>query len=280
MSAGPNHGLRYAVNCSTLFTELPLLQRPAAARAAGFDAIELWWPWASPAPPDDEVDALIAAVDGAGVRLVGLNFYGGDLSGADAGVVSVPGREHEFRDNVAVAVAIAGRLGAVVMNALYGVRVVGVSAEEQDELALTNLAFASAAARSANITVVLEPLSGPKPYPLRTARDALAVIQRLRESGVAGIAVLADLYHLAVNGDDLDRLSEHVGEIGHLQIADVPGRGEPGSGRLDWARIVRGVERNGYTGWLSLEYLPTAGTDASLAWLPRSRRGSDVAAPG
>ena len=118
-----SHSLRYLANCSLLFTELPLLQRPAAARAAGFDAVEFWWPFDSPVPDDAAVDAFAGAVGDAGVRLVGLNFFAGDLAGPDAGVLSIPALSQQFRDNIDVTVGIGERLGASGFNALYGVRV-------------------------------------------------------------------------------------------------------------------------------------------------------------
>ena len=102
---------RFDVNLSILFTELPLLERPAAARAAGFGAVELWWPFDVAVPPDRDVDALVAAVEDAGVQLVGLNFFAGDMAGGDRGLVSWPARAAEFRDNVDATVAIGARLG-------------------------------------------------------------------------------------------------------------------------------------------------------------------------
>ena len=91
---------RYAVNCSLIFAELPVLERPAAARAAGFDAIEFWWPWSTATVPESELDAFEAAVRDAGVQLVGLNFFAGDLLGPDCGVASIPVRTDEFRENI------------------------------------------------------------------------------------------------------------------------------------------------------------------------------------
>src|SRR4051812_44588170 len=137
---------RYLANCSLLFAELPLLRRPAAAREAGFTAVEFWWPFAAPVPADAEVEAFTRAVADAGVRLVGLNLFGGDLAGPDCGVLSVPGRAGELRDNLDVAVGIGERLGVRVFNALYGNRVEGVPHEAQDETAAENLALAAAAA--------------------------------------------------------------------------------------------------------------------------------------
>jgi hydroxypyruvate isomerase len=271
-----NHSLPYLVNCSLMFTEEPLLRRPAAARAAGFSAVEFWWPFATPVPPEREVDAFVAAVGEAGVTLVGLNFFAGDLTGPDCGVLSIPGRSGQFRDNIDVAVGIGERLGARGFNALYGNRVDGVDPAAQDELATENITLAAKAAARIGATVLIEPVSGPKPYPLRTADDAVAAVQRARAAGAANVGLLCDLYHLASNGDDVDAaIAAHADVTAHVQIADAPGRGEPGSGELDLDGYLAALEDRGYRGWVSLEYRPTSTTEASLAWLPRERRAGE-----
>ena len=276
MTTPIGHSLPYLANCSLLFTEVPLRQRPAAAAAAGFSAIEFWWPWpGQPVPPDREADRFVAAVEDAGVDLIGLNFFGGDLAGPDCGVLSIPARGAQFRDNVDAAVTIGARLGVRGFNALYGNRVEGVPAAAQDELATENIALAAKAAAGIGAAVFIEPVSGPKPYPLRTADDAVAVVDRARAAGAANVVFLCDLYHLASNGDDLDRaIAIHTDVTGHVQIADAPGRGEPGSGRLDLDRYLIALQDRGYRGWVSLEYKPAASTEASLAWLPRDRRAA------
>src|SRR5919106_282082 len=142
-----SHSLRYEVNCSILFTELPLLERPAAAKQAGFEAVEFWWPFAEAVPGDADVDAFVRAVEEAGVQLVGLNFAAGDMAGGDRGLVSWPNRSQELRDNIDVTVGIGERLGCRAFNALYGNRVDGVDPQEQDDLAVENLALAGRAAR-------------------------------------------------------------------------------------------------------------------------------------
>jgi hydroxypyruvate isomerase len=267
---------RYAANCSLLFRELPLLERPAAAAAAGFDAIELWWPWPEePVPADRDVDAFVAAVDDAGVSLIGLNFFAGDLFGPDCGVLSVPDRVGQFRDNVDVTVAIGERLGVRAFNALYGNRIDGVDPQAQDELAVESLSLAAKAAERVGATVLVEPVSGPKPYPLRTADDVAAVLDRARSAGAANVAMLCDLFHLANNGDDVEgAIDRHASSIAHVQVADHPGRGEPGSGDLDLSGLLARLDAAGYDGWVALEYNPTTTTTESLAWLPRDRRGA------
>ena len=279
MVSETGHSLPYLANCSLLFTEAPLLRRPAAAAAAGFSAVEFWWPWPDPVPPDRDVDSFVTAVQDAGVALAGLNFFAGDLAGPDCGVLSIPARSGQFRDNVDVATAIGARLGVRGFNALYGNRVDGVAAAAQDELATENIVLAAKAAAGTGAAVFIEPVSGPKPYPLRTADDAVAVVRRARAAGAANVTFLCDLYHLASNGDDLDAaIAAHTDVTGHVQIADAPGRGEPGSGQLDLDRYLTALQHRGYRGWVSLEYKPTTSTEASLAWLPRDRRAAPASA--
>ena len=271
-----DHLLPYLANCSLLFTEEPLLRRPAAARAAGFRAVEFWWPFAVAVPTDREVDAFVRSVDDAGVRLVGLNFFAGDMPGGDRGLVSWPARSGEFRDNVDVTVGIGERLGCRAFNALYGNRVEGTDPAAQDELAVENLAIAGRAAARIGGTVLVEPVSGADRYPLRTAADAVGVVDRVAaETGVANLGLLCDLYHLATNGDDLDRVvSAYADRVAHVQIADAPGRHEPGTGSLDLDRHLDALAAAGYDGWVGLEYSPSGASADSFAWLPRERRGA------
>ncbi len=264
-----SHGLPYDVNCSILFTELSVFERPAAAKAAGFDAVEFWWPFTAAVPADSEVDRFVSAIQDAGVELVGLNFAAGDLPGGDRGLLSWPARSEEFRDNIEVTVGIGERLGTPAFNALYGNRIDEVTAEEQDELAAENLTLAARAAERVGAVVLVEPVSGSPSYPLLTADDAIAVMDRVTAaSGVTNLRLLADLYHLAVNGDDVDAaIDKHTSRVGHVQIADAPGRHEPGTGELDLGRHLRALQTEGYTGWVGLEYKPSTTTQDSFGWL-------------
>jgi hydroxypyruvate isomerase len=269
------HELGYLANCSLLFTEHPLLERATAAKDAGFDLIEFWWPFDSAVPRDADVDAFVSSIINAGVRLVGLNFFAGDLLGAECGVLSIPARTQEFRDNVAVAVDIGERLNVSVFNALYGNRVEDVAAAEQDDVGTENLVFAAGVAARIGAAVLVESVSGPKPYPLRSAADSLAVLDRAQASGAENVGFLCDVFHLANNGDDLDAvIARHAGRITHVQIADSPGRGEPGSGTLEIPRYLAALQCEGYAGFVGLEYKPTTDTVTSLNWLPRSRRAT------
>lgn len=267
---------RYEVNCSILFTELPVLERPPAARAAGFDAVEFWWPFDRAVPSDTEVDSFVGAISDAGVALVGLNFFAGDMPGGDRGLVSWPARSAEFRDNVDVTVGIGERLGCRTFNALYGNRVDGVDTAVQDDLAVENLALAAKAAARVDGVVLVEPVSGAPAYPLKTAADAIAVLDRAeRETGATNLRFLCDLYHLAVNGDDLDAvIAAYTARTGHVQIADAPGRNEPGTGELDLDGYLGKLSAAGYDGWVGLEYKPSGASVDAFDWLPRDRRAA------
>ncbi|MFJ1702747.1 TIM barrel protein [Kitasatospora sp. NPDC088346] len=269
----------YTVNLSILFSELPLLERPAAAAAAGFTAAELWWPFGTEhTPAAAELDALRKAFGDAGVRLTGLNFLD-DLAKGARGTVSVPAEKERFRANVPVAAALAESLGATALNALYGNRVEGVTAAEQDDLALENLVLAARAADSIGAVLLIEALNRPESpdYPLVSAAAAVEVVDRVNAAtGLGNARFLCDLYHLARNGEDLAAVIDtHADRFGHVQIADTPGRNEPGTGDLDFEDLFARLTAAGYTGRIGLEYRPANGVSADgFGWLPRELRAA------
>lgn len=272
--------LALALNCSILFQELPLLQRPAAAKAAGFDAVEFWWPFGTNAAPSDrDVDAFVQAIESAGVELIGLNFAAGDMPGGDRGLVSWLGREGEFRDSVAVAIGIAERLGTRAFNALFGNRLEDADPAAQDERGVENLAWAAGQVARIGAVVLLEPVSGSPRYPLLVGDDVVAIIERVEAAGADNVRLLADLYHLAVNGDDTPAtIARHGGRIGHVQVADAPGRHRPGTGSLDLAGQLSAIKKAGYRGHVALEYNPEGPTADDLAQLDRAVLNSESVA--
>ncbi|WP_367046038.1 TIM barrel protein [Streptomyces sp. Je 1-332] len=266
---------RFNVNLSILFTELPLLERPAAAAAAGFTAVELWWPWVdAPTPEQSELDALRAAITDAGVQLVGLNFYAGQLPGPDRGALSIPGEESEkFRANLSVAADFAESLGCKALNALYGNRVEGVDPAVQDELALENLALAAREADRVGAVLLIEALNKPESprCPIVSADAAIAVIDKVNSAtGLGNAKFLMDLYHLSMNGEDLPAvIDRYVAQTAHVQIADNPGRGAPGTGSLPLEELLDQLQKAGYEGWVGLEYKPGDRPSAeAFGWLP------------
>lgn len=241
--------MRFDVNLSILFTDLPLLERPAAAAKAGFDAVELWWPFDTPEPAEAELRAFADAVRDAGVELVGLNFYAGDMPAGDRGLLARPDGSARFLANVDVAVALAGELGCGVLNALYG-----NGPEVDRDLAVANLRRAADTAAGIGATVVVEAVnSHDNPhYPITSSGAAFALIDEVDR---ANVGFLADLYHLHRMGEDvLALIDTHAARFTHVQIADDPGRGQPGSGRMPYQEIFTRLAAAGYRGHVGLEY--------------------------
>ncbi|MEU7278597.1 TIM barrel protein [Streptomyces sp. NPDC045431] len=272
---------RFDVNLSILFTELPLLERPAAAAAAGFTAVELWWPWIeTPTPDQSELDALKKALDDAGTQLVGLNFYAGALPGPDRGALSVPGEESDrFRANIDVAADFAASVGCKALNALYGNRVEGVDPAVQDELALENLVAAARAADRVGAILLVETLNKPESplYPLVSAPAAIEVIDKVNAAtGLGNAKFLLDIYHLSMNGENVGEVIEaYAAKTGHVQIADNPGRGAPGTGSLPLEELLDQLKKAGYDGWVGLEYKAGDRPSAeSFDWLPAEARAA------
>ena len=221
-------------------------------------------------PGDREVDAFTGALADAGMRLVGLNFAAGDMAAGDRGLLSLPEGSAAFRDNIDVCVGIAERTGCTILNALYGNRVDGLPEREQDELAMENLALAARAAAAAGATVVVEALNSfdsPRAA-LVSSQGALAVINKVRDqAGAANLAFLADLYHLGKMGEDLAAmLARDAADIAHVQVADVPDRGAPGTGELDYEALFGQLAAQGYTGWIGCEYKPSDPADSSTSF--------------
>lgn len=268
--------LRFDVNLSILFTELPLLDRPQAAADAGFTEAELWWPFAGPSPGDAELDALERAFGDAGVRLVGLNFDAGNMPAGDRGLLSRPADSDRFRANIDVAVGFAARMGCRALNALHGNRVDGLDPKVQSELALENLALAALAAHREGAVVLVEAVNTVENplYQLDSAKAAVDVVDAVNAAtGLGNAKFLCDLYHLAVMGEDLPAvIAAYADRFGHVQIADNPGRGQPGTGGLDFDDLFGRLTDAGYGGRVGLEYKPAGPSADSFGWLPRDRR--------
>lgn len=265
--------MRFSANVSLLFSEFPFLERFGRARDAGFSAVEFWW------PAGEDLDAVRAAVRDAGVGVVLLNFDAGDMRAGDRGLLSDPERHARFRENVPVALELAAAIGCPRLNALVGVQHPGVPRDEQLALARDNVAWAADRAAAQGAAVLIEALNGWEngPYLLQSTRQAAEFVETV---GRENVRLQYDVYHMQrMEGNLVATLREHIGGIEHVQIADSPGRGEPGTGEIHFPYVLRQLEELGYGGYVGLEYRPSGGdTERSLRWLPRAARGGDVGA--
>ncbi|BBL80144.1 hydroxypyruvate isomerase [Rubrobacter xylanophilus] len=265
--------MRFCANVSILFREAPFLERFGLARAAGFSAVEFWW------PAGEDLGEVEAAVEDAGLTVALFNFDAGDMPAGERGLLSDPDRAGEFRENVPVALELAGRLGCRRLNALVGHRLEGVDREEQLRLARENVAWAADRAAERGVEIMIEAVNTFEngPYLLSRTGEAAAFV---RSVGRENVRLQYDYYHMQrMEGNLTATVREHIGMIGHVQVADSPGRGEPGTGEINYRYVLGELERLGYDGYVGLEYNPTTErTEESFAWLPKELRGGDVRA--
>jgi len=259
----------YSANISLLFTEAPYLERPRLAAAAGFQHVETWWPFAGPYPEAGEVDRFVAALADAGVSLTALNFYAGDMPAGERGLCCRPDRQEELRASAAPLLEIARRTGCRHFNLLYGQLDDRWTPEEQAATAVAAIRDLAAEVDVLGGTVLLEPLAAGLngAYPLTTGDDVIGLLRGALAS-TTNVSLLFDLFHLGSNGSDLvDTARRLVEDIGHVQVADAPGRGEPGSGELPVAETLDALHGAGYRGLIGCEYRPTRSTGATLDWI-------------
>lgn len=258
---------RFAVNCSILFTEVPLLERFARARAAGFDAVECWW------PAGVDLDAFAGAIEEAGVKLILLNLDAGDMPAGDRGLLNDPNAEDRIRANLHTTLGIARRLGCRQLNALVGNERDGEPREDQVARVYERLRWMAPIAADQGVTLLLEAINGfdsPRYLFQRTP----AILNALDAVGAPNVKYQYDLYHLQRSEGSLTQtLRENIARIGHIQIADVPDRNEPGTGEINYRHMFQVIDDLGYDGHVSLEYKARGVTEDSFAWLPPDRAG-------
>ena len=267
---GDRADYEYAANISIMFTSTPLLQRPTAAARAGFRAIECWWPFPVPDPAPEQLTAFTDAVRDAGVRLTGLNFFAGDMPAGERGVACRPDRTDELTVSIDHLITIAEATGCRLFNLLYGQYDDRWSVDDQRRTAVTAIGEAAEAVRGIGGTVLLEPLAAPinGAYPLHSCDDVIELLDGPL-AGRQNIALLFDLFHLGANGADLIAEAARVApRIGHVQVADHPGRHEPGTGALPIEATLQTLWQAGYRGRIGCEYQPTGRTEDGLGWLP------------
>ena len=257
---------RFAANLTMLFTELPFLDRFDAAAKAGFTAVEFLFPYAY------SVADLKQRLSANRLELVLHNLPAGDWDAGERGIACLPDRVAEFRDGVARAIDYASALGAPQVNCLAGKVAAGVSDDVLRDTFVGNLRFAAAALQRANIRLLIEPINTfdiPGFYRNRTAQ-ALAIID---EVGSDNLFVQYDIYHAQrMEGELIATMTKQLARIGHIQLADNPGRNEPGTGEIHYDNVFKALDRIGYAGWIGCEYKPATTTEAGLGWLERARR--------
>ena len=251
---------RFAANLTMLFTEVPFLDRFERAAQAGFEAVEFLFPYAWPA------EEIRLRLDVNGLALVLHNLPAGDWDAGERGIACHPDRVGEFREGVGQAIAYAQALGVKQLNCLAGKASAGVSEDVLRQTFVNNLRFAAAELKTAGLRLLIEPINTfdiPGFYLSRTVQ-AVAILD---EVGADNAFVQYDIYHAQrMEGELAATMQKYLPRIGHVQLADNPGRNEPGTGEINYPFLFAHLDRIGYDGWIGCEYKPASTTEAGLGW--------------
>jgi hydroxypyruvate isomerase len=254
---------KFSANLSMLFTEMPFEERFAAAAQAGFRGVEYLSPYAL---PKEEVAGLLQK---NGLEQVLFNVPSGNWDGGERGIACHPDRVSEFRDGVAKAIDYAKALNCPRVNCLAGIVPKGASVEEVHRTFVENLRFAAAKLKEAGILLIAEPVNtyDIPGFFLNRSAQAIALFD---EVGSDNLKLQYDIYHMQrMEGELANTMERLLPRIGHIQLADNPGRHEPGTGEINYAYLYEHLDRIGYTGWIGAEYKPKGDTVAGLGWLPK-----------
>jgi len=254
---------RFAANLSMLFTEVPFLDRFERAAKAGFKAVEFLFPYGNTA------EEIKQRLDANKLELVLHNLPAGNWEGGERGFACHPDRMDEFRDAVAKAISYAKVLGVPQLNCLAGKVPSGVEESKLRATFVANLKHAASELKRAGLRLLIEPINTydiPGFYLNRTEQ----AVRILDDVGSDNAFVQYDIYHAQrMEGELANTMKKYFDRIGHMQLADNPGRNEPGTGEINWAFLFSHIDKIGYKGWIGCEYKPLTNTEAGLGWLKR-----------
>jgi hydroxypyruvate isomerase len=256
---------KLAANLSTLFPELDFLERFAAAARAGFRYVEYQFPYQWSA------DELARRARDAGVQVVLHNLPAGDFATGERGIACLPGREREFRDSLDKAIAYAKAVDCPRLNCLAGL---APADPEHFAVLVDNVRFAARQLGAAGLQLVIEAINTRSVPGFFLSRSAQA-IDVLNAAGEGNAFLQYDFFHMQIMEGDLARTVERLlARIGHIQLADVPGRHEPGTGEINFAFLLRHLDAIGYSGWVGCEYNPQGDTLEGLKWAQPYLKGN------
>ncbi len=256
---------KFAANLTMLFNEVPFLERFEKAANNGFTAVEFLFPYAF------DVQEIRDRLTRHKLALVLHNLPAGDWDAGERGIACHPDRVQELREGVARAISYATALGVSQLNCLAGKTPSGVSAEVLRKTFVENLRFAATELKKAGLKLLIEPINTfdiPGFY-LSGTSQALAIMDEL---GADNLFLQYDIYHMQrMEGELAASMQRHLPRIAHLQLADNPGRNEPGTGEINYAFLFQFIDKIGYTGWIGCEYKPATTTEAGLGWRSLAR---------
>lgn len=252
---------RFAANLTMLFNEAPFLERFALAKTGGFKAVEFLFPYAF------DVQAIKSALDNNALKLVLHNLPAGDWDAGERGIACLPDRVSEFRSGVTKAIEYASILGVPQLNCLAGKVPVGANPQLLHDTFVANLQYAAAELKKAGLKLLIEPINTfdiPGFY-LSKTEQGIAILDAV---GADNAFLQYDIYHAQrMEGELANTIQKYFSRIAHIQLADNPGRNEPGTGEINYDYLFGVLERLGYTGYIGCEYKPLKSTEAGLGWM-------------
>lgn len=252
---------RFAANLTMLFNDSPFPERIDRAARAGFEGIEFLFPY------DEDVDAIQQALTRNNVRQVLFNLPAGDFAGGERGIANDPTRTDEFRDGVNRALDIADKLDCSMLNCLSGLAVDGVAPDTQWQTLVENYRFAAEQAESAGVLQLVEPIN-TFDMPGFMVSSTSQGLKLMNDVGHKNLKLQYDVYHMQrMEGELIGTMKANLESIAHIQIADNPGRHQPGTGEINYPFVLGQIDQMGYEGWVSLEYVPDGTTEDTLGWL-------------
>jgi hydroxypyruvate isomerase len=262
---------KFCANLTLLFNELPFIERFAAAAKAGFKGVEYLFPYEFPK------EQLVEALQKNGLTQVLHNLPAGDWAKGERGIACDPARVGEFQDGVGRAIEYATALQCKQLNCLAGLCPDGVNDERQRTTFVANLKFAALKLKEGGVKLLIEPINTrdiPGFY-LTRSQQALGIIDEVASDN---LFLQYDIYHMQIMEGDLARTIEtHLARIPHMQLADNPGRNEPGTGEINYSFLFGHIDRIGYRGWIGCEYKPKTTTLEGLAWVQPYLNGAGAA---
>lgn len=252
---------KFSANLSMLFTEVGFGDRFESAARAGFKAVECQFPYELPK------EEIAAKLDKLGLEFVLHNIPSGSWAAGERGIACLPGREGEFQEGVGKAIEYAKALKCPRLNCLVGLTPKDAPADEVHQTLISNLKFAADALQKAGITLLVEALNDKDVagFHLVRTNDVLKLFEEVKHPN---LFLQYDIYHMHIMEGNLAKtIQENVKRIGHIQLADVPGRHEPGTGEIDFPTLFKQIDEAGYTGWIGCEYKPAGVTEDGLGWV-------------
>ena len=252
---------KFSANLSMLFTEVGFADRFERAAKAGFKAVECQFPYELPR------EDIAAKLDKYGQEMVLFNIPAGDWAAGERGIACLPGRESEFQEGVGKAIEYGKALKCPRINCLVGLTPKDAPADKVRQTLVSNLKFAADAMQKAGISLLVEALND-KDVPGFYLVYSNDVFQLFDEVGHPNLSLQYDIYHLQVMEGNLAKtIQQNVGRIGHIQLADNPGRHEPGTGEINFTNLFKFIDESGYAGWIGCEYKPAGVTEDGLGWV-------------